>query len=144
MNWKEETVERLSRYSAMANAVKVIPTEVRRLEQEAAALSGATPTFGSSRSDRRGREDQLLSILVRKQELENNHTNAQLWIQFTDRALEQLMPEERDLLVRMYIARDRNINALCSELGLEKTSLYRRRDIALKRLTLAMYGALES
>lgn len=144
MNWKDEVVERLGRYSAMETAVNVIPIELRRLDQEAASLSSALHGSGGMQHDIRSREDLLLSILVRKQELEKNHENASLWIQCMDRALEQLTQEEQNILVHMHIRRDRDVPLLCAELGMEKTSLYRRRDAALKRLTLALYGALES
>ena len=144
MNWREEVVERLGRYTAMQTAVKVIPVELRRLDQEAASLSGGFQGGGGLQTNLRSREDMLLSILVRKQELEKNHDNARLWLQCMDKALEQLNQEEKNILEHMHILRDMDVPLLCAELGMEKTSLYRRRDAALKRLTLALYGALES
>lgn len=144
MNWKEEVVERLGRYAAMETAVQVIPVELQRLEQEASSLSCSLPGGSGSKSSLRGREDMLLSILVRRQELEKNHANASLWLQSMDKALGQLTREEKNILERMHIRRDRDLHKLCAELGVEKTSLYRRRDAALKHLTLALYGALET
>ncbi len=144
MNWKDEVVERLGRYAAMETAVKVIPVELQRLEQEALSLSCGLPGGGGTKTNIRGREDMLLSILVRRQELEKNHTNASLWLQSMDKAMGQLTQEEKHILERMHIRRDRDIPLLCAELGMEKTSLYRRRDAALKHLTLALYGALET
>ena len=35
MNWKQEAVERLRLYSGMKQAVKNLPQELKRLEQEA-------------------------------------------------------------------------------------------------------------
>lgn len=143
MNWKTETLEKLRRYPLMAKAVQIIPMELRRLEQEAAALAGA-PLGEVSGGTRRGREDQLLNILVRKRTLELNRQNAQWWVDFTRQALEQLDPEDRQLLTQLYIETGRSVQQICHDLGLEKTSLYRRRDMALKTLTYAMFGALES
>ena len=144
MNWKEEAVERLGRYAAMKTAVQVIPVELQRLELEAASLSCGLSGGTGKKMNIRGREDMLLSLLVRRQELEKNHANASLWLQSMDKALGQLSQQDQLLLEQMYIRRDRDVTQLCVELGLEKTSLYRRRDTALKHLTLALYGALES
>jgi hypothetical protein len=36
-----------------------------------------------------------------------------------------------------------NIERLCKELGMEASSVYRRRDSALKHFTLAFYGVEE-
>lgn len=143
MNWKTETLEKLRRYPLMAKAVQIIPLELQRLEQEAASLSGA-PIGEVTGGTQRGREDQLLNILVRKQTLELNRRNASWWVDFTRQALETLTPEDRKLLTHLYIDTDGSVQQLCYEMGMEKTSLYRRRDAALRTLTLAMFGTLES
>lgn len=36
------------------------------------------------------------------------------------------------------------MDRLCEELGLEKATVYRRRDAALRHFTLALYGVTES
>lgn len=143
MNWKTETMEKLRRYPLMVKAVQIIPMELRRLEQEAAALAGTSVGQGTGAGDR-GREDKLLNILVRKRTLELNRRNAQWWVDFTRQALEQLAPEDRQLLTHLYMETDRSIQQICYDLGMEKTSLYRRRESALKNLTLIMFGATES
>lgn len=61
-----------------------------------------------------------------------------------DRCMEQLEEEERLLLERIYIVpKIGNLELLCRELGVEKSSVYRRRDKALGRFS-AVYAALSA
>lgn len=69
-----------------------------------------------------------------------------LWLRVMNRALSALTEDEFLVLYRMYIAnRERNsIDRLCDELGLsDRRSVYKRRDRALRRLTIMLYGVTE-
>ena len=69
--------------------------------------------------------------------------NATAWVQIVDRGLSILAKEERQILRRLYIYPEKNgLQRLCDELGMEHSSIYRRRDKALQTFTLALYGAL--
>ena len=53
--------------------------------------------------------------------------------------------DERLVLDRFYIHRSKgNVNRLCEELGVEKPTVYRRRNRALYLFTIALYGAIEN
>ena len=48
------------------------------------------------------------------------------------------------MLLRFYMHPERgNVERLCGELGLEKSAVYDRREKALRRFTLALYGGSE-
>lgn len=145
MNWKAEAMEKLHRYDAMRQAVKNIPEELSRLETDATRIRSArtdgTPVKGGGNK----REDMLLDNLVHRQELQWTLQQAQNWVHMTERALSTLTPEEKLILHRMYILPERGcLDRLCMELGVEQSSIYRRRDKALHRFTLALYGAVEA
>jgi len=145
MNWKAEAMEKLHRYDAMRQAVKNIPEELSRLETDAAKIRSArtdsTPVKGGGNK----REDILLDNLVHRQELQWALQQAQNWVHMTERALCALTPEEKLILHRMYILPERGcVDRLCMELGVEQSSIYRRRDKALHRFTLALYGTVEA
>ena len=36
-----------------------------------------------------------------------------------------------------------NVDRLCEELGIEKAMVYRRKEFALRKFTIALYGAVE-
>ena len=141
MNWKEEATQKLRQYDAMRLAVQNLPEELKRLEQAACAIRSSrtdgTPVKGGTNR----REDTLLSNLVCREELSNALDQAKIWVSTTDRALCALTPEEKLVLHRLYIYPERNaLDRLCRELDLEQSSIYRKRDQALRRFTTALYG----
>ena len=142
MNWKEEVVEKLQKYPIMTSAAAFIPVELKNLEQEARSLQSAQAGRTGTRSIR-GNEDRLMYIMVRQLELENRLDVVEGWLKFMDAAMQKLSAYDQKVLKLMYIQR-LSISQICADLGMERSSLYRYRDTALKNLTLSMYGALES
>ena len=145
MNWKLEAEEKLRRYPAMRQAIRSIPEEIKRLEEQAATLRAVrTDTVSSHGGVSRG-EDRLLNNMAERQELEWALENADRWLKNTERALKTLSREERTVLSRMLIYPEEGAaQRLCMDLGVESSSIYRRRDNALRKFTLALYGSLES
>lgn len=144
MNWKAEAKEKLRRYNAMRLATVNIPEELQRLEVEAqsirSAKTDATPVIGGGNK----REEAMINNILERQELERTLEQAHIWLRSTDRALTALSKEERILLHRMYMYPQKGgLEELSKELGVETSSLYRRRDKALKHFTLALYGIAE-
>ena len=144
MNWKAEAMEKLRRYDAMRLATINIPLEIQRLEIDAQSIRSArtdsTPVSGGGNR----REDAMLNNILQRQELNRTLQQAQIWLQATDRALTALSQEEKLILHRLYIYPEKGgVERLCRELELESSSIYRRRDRALKHFTIAFYGIEE-
>lgn len=142
MNWKQEAKEKLKKYEAMRMAKINIPQEIKRLEGEYTAIRSArtdgTPVHGGSSS----REDALINNITERKELEWALESAKNWVDQVDRAMGTLHPDERNILRRLYIYPEKgSLERLCNELGVEKSSAYRRRDRAIQTFTLALYGA---
>jgi len=145
MNWKAEAMEKLRKYDAMRQATQNIPEEITRLELAARSIRSARTDGTAVKGGGSKREEMLLNNLVHRQELEWTLEQAQCWLTTTDRALSVLSPEEKLVLQRFYIYPERgSVDRLCSELGVEQSSVYRKRDKALHRFTTALYGAVES
>lgn len=142
MNWKEEAIDKLRKLPAMTGALQAIPKELERLELEAKALQAGSGR-GRGRPSLRAQENRLLDNLVRRQELERQQINAETWVGITQQALGRLTKQERRLLDMLYVE-ELDAARVCDVLQMERSSLYRHRDAALKKLTLALYGALES
>ena len=141
MNWKEEAMDRLRKYDAMRQSVKNIPQELQRLELEALQLRSTQTDAPCIKASGNGREDALISNFVHRQELQQAFEQANLWVQTTDRALSSLTPEEKLILHRLYICPQRGaVDRLCGDLGVEQSSVYRKRDKALYRFTISLYG----
>ena len=145
MNWKPEAVEKLRLYEAKKNAIQSIPEEISRLEiameSIRSATSDGTPVAGGGSR----REDMLLSNIVHRGELERSLEEAQKWVALVDAGLEILTKEERLLLDRFYIHPGRGVaERLAEELNLDVKTVYRRKDAALRRFTISLYGGTEN
>lgn len=145
MNWKAEAAEKLQKYDAMRRAVTGIPKELARLEQEYRALSSAMGCGYNGAKNIRQREENMMNNIVSRQELQWSLEQAQRWMEHVNLALGVLTPEEKRILHNFYIApTPGSTERLCVDMGVEKSSLYRRREKALQRFTLALCGATET
>lgn len=145
MNWKYEAIEKLRDYEAKKLALSTLPEEIRRLELDAQRIRSAcgdgTPVKGGGST----REDMMLSNIVHREELERALEMARKWVELVEAGLEILSAEDRLVLERFYMYPERgNVERLCGELGIEKATAYRRRDAALRRFTLSLYGGVET
>lgn len=140
MNWKSEALDRLRKYDAMRKAVQNIPEELKRLELAARRIRSARPD-GAAVKGGSCREDALIDNLVHRQELQNALEQAKLWVGMTERALSVLSGEEKMVLQRMIMFPQRGgVLRLCEDLECEQSSIYRKRDRALHKFTVALYG----
>ncbi len=138
MNWKAEAIDRLSQYQGAKLAEDNLAGEVLRLE-ELLKSPGILRTEPGKTG--RSREDWQLGQMLLLDQTRSRLTQTRQWLRSTEGALEALEPEERLVLQRLFIApRKGAVEALCHELAAERSSIYRRRDQALRRFTLALYG----
>lgn len=145
MNWKNEAIEKLRRYPSMQLASHNLPEEISMLEDAFTSIRSAKMDATPSKGGGNKREEALLNNIVKRQELRDALEHTRKWLNCTDRALRGLTKEERQILQRMFIYPEAgNIQRLCQELGVEQSSVYRKRDKALERFTRALYGATES
>ena len=144
MNWKDEAMEKLRNYDAMRQSLTIIPEELQRLEQEASDLRSVQFDRPVVKSNGNRKETALINNLVQRQELARNFQQAQFLVRNTDLALGVLNPEEKLVLHRLYIYPEKGaLDRLCGELGVEQSSIYRKRDKALHHFTLAYYGVAQ-
>ena len=142
MNWKNEAIDKLKQYGAMKAALVNLPVELERLALDARKIRTSDPGKVVMAGGHSGAEDLLLSNLVHRQELENALQQAGYWVTEVENALDALEPEDRLVLDRLFVyPKGGNVERLCCELGTEKSSVYRRRDHALRMFTVALYGA---
>ena len=140
MNWRGEAVEKLRKYDAMCRSLQNIPLEVKRLEVDARAIRGARTDGTPVKGGGSGREDALINNIAHRQELTWALEQAKYWVDITRRGLETLTPEEKLVLQRFYLTPEQgSVQRLCMELGVEQSSIYRKRDKALRKFALAFY-----
>lgn len=143
--WKYKAIDKLKDYSAQKAALQSLPEEIERLESEAYSIKSATGDGTPVNGGGSGREDRLLSNIVKREEHKAMLHRATLAVGMVDRGLEVLTDEENHMLRVMYITGEKGrVDRLLNELGLaEESSLYKRVNKALQRFTIAMYGATE-
>ncbi len=140
MNWKTEAVERLRQYTGAKCAMETLHQEIRRIETQMCSPGSNSFEAVSSGGGNR-QEDWLLNQIMSRQELQSRLERTRDWVTVTDIALDSLSQEERTVLQRLYIQpKKNNVDRLCEELSIERSSIYRKRDKALEKFTLAMYG----
>lgn len=141
MNLRAQVVERLCNYEIMCVAVKNLQEQIQwlKLHQEGLHAVRTDRVVVQCQSDRA--EERLLEDIEQRRKLEIALENTRRWLQITDRALQTLSKEEQLILRKLYICKTAGaISALCQRLQLEKSSIYRKRDRALDKLVLALYG----
>lgn len=145
MDWKQVAVEKLRQYEAKKHALQAIPDEIARLESAAQSIHSATSDGTPVQGGGSTREDRLLSNIVHRQELEQALQQAQHWVHQVDGALDLLSREEQLILDGFYIRPARgNVERLAGEIGIDVKTVYRRKDLALRRFTTALYGGVET
>ena len=145
MNWKNEAMERLRKYDAMCLAADNNPREIRRLEEEATAIRSARTDGNYIQANGSRREEVLLENMMRRQELHWQLDQTQAWLISMNKAIGVLTPEEKLVLHRFYMYPEKgSVEKLCQEMGLESSSVYRKRDKALRQFTIALYGSAEN
>ncbi len=142
-NWKKEAVDKLRNYDAMCCALKSIPVELRQLDTAKQCLRDAAHAL-LARGGAQSCEEAVEYVLTERKELRRQFKMAQLWMASVEDALDALDVEEVVVLDRFYIHRAPDcVDRLCAELHIEPSTVYRRRDKALRKFTTAMYGRCE-
>lgn len=145
MKWKNEAMEKLRRYDAMRQALRNIPAEISRLKAEATAIRRTDIEMPRVRGNSGYRSEALLNNIAQRQELEWTLKQVRQWLSVADRGLTALPEDERLILQRLYLYPEKGaLERLCTELGMEQSSVYRKRDQALERFTVAIYGFCET
>ncbi len=145
MDWKQIAVEKLRQYEAKQHTLQAIPEEITALEIAMQGIRSATGDGTPVQGGGSTREDWLLSSIVRKQELELALQQAQHWVRQVDGAMALLSREERLILDRFYIHPGRGAaDRLARDIGIDVKTVYRRKDAALRKFTISLYGVTES
>lgn len=144
MDWKQAAIQRLKDYEVRKEAVELLGEQINNLEMQFSSIRSARtdgePVKGGSGNRR---EDMLLSNIVLRDELTANRKVAGREIEITEKGLAALTDEERRILELFYISRPYDhVTRLCQELKVEKSEVYRRKNTALDKFTIACYGVV--
>ena len=145
MNWKKEAVSLLTDYSAKQEAMSSLKERYRMLDAEMKSLRAGQSDKIPLKGDLSRAQDRLINSIAEKEQLKQNYAFVRQQLNWIDRGLSVLEPNERMVLEGFYIsagprAKDDLMDALC----IERSALYELKDRALRKFTMSMYGLLES
>ena len=145
MNWKDVAIEKLKFYEAKKASLRNIPLEIAEIDSSMTSIRSAQPDRIRVNDGNLSYDDKLLNCVIRKEELQRALNRAQLSVEEVTGALQVLSQEEQLILDRFYINPAKgNVERLCVELYTEQSTVYRRKNAALRKFTIALYGCLES
>ncbi|MBQ8004664.1 MAG: hypothetical protein IJ299_06200 [Oscillospiraceae bacterium] len=134
MDWKICAVDDLRRY-------RLIKAGLLNSEDRLSALSAFIKSRRAAKKPQGRRDAELADAVLESKLLHRNIAVAQSTVNFIERGLAQLTEPERAVLDMFYICDGKkSAYTISKELGYSTRSLYRERDRALEKFTLAMYG----
>lgn len=143
-NWRTDAIEKLKDYEINKVGICNLTEQIQQLMENYTAIRSATtdgtPVQGGTSNKR---EEMLINNISLRCELEKKLDETKLSVEVVERSLEVLTETERKILHRFFIHRTKGyVERLCDELYVSKTELYRQKDEALKRFTMACYGVV--
>ena len=137
--WKLLAIEELETYPAKKEAMTTIPERLRELES--AFVSIGSPSADKVAVQGGGGNDKALNNIVMRDEYERRLEEAARIVARVERGLAILGDDENEILSRCYIHPERGaVERIANARGLDKSTVYRLRDDALRKFTIAMYG----
>ena len=143
MDWKNEAVNDLKNYNLRKRAIESLRDRIRLLEEQIKAV--ASPKVGERVMGGAKKPDEgWLNNITERERLSQSLYIAESMVELTERGLSTLEERERRVLEGFYVTPETDhVFKLCTELFLEKSTLYRLKNEALRKFTLAQYGTVE-
>lgn len=145
MRWDKEVENKLREYPERVEALESIKERLEYLRECRYSLK---PGFSDSEPVQGGgskQEDIMLSRIMEQAELEKNLHNTLHEIRWLEKGLDGLSSEEREIISQMYFEKGKiNIDRFSESLGLSTATIYRERNRIIRKLTLRLYGRIES
>lgn len=144
MNWCVISVNRLRDYENRKRAVEIIPEQIKSLEYQFTGIKSAVSDGTPVQEETNRREENLIYNISKREELAYNLDIAKREVQLTEKGLAALTDDEQRILYLFFISRPKDyIQRLSDEMFLSKSEVYRKKDDALRKFTIAMYGVTD-
>ena len=145
MDWKSEAIDKLKQYEAKRESLEIIPKQIAEIDATMTSIRSVRIDGVPVKGGGNGREDLMLNCIARKDELRWSLERVQNWMEIVDRGLSVLGSDDRLVLDRFYIHPEKYAaDRLAGDLGIDVKTVYARKDKALRKFTVALYGCGES
>ena len=144
MKYTDWLIPELKNLQAKKEALNNIPERIKTLEMSFTAIKATCTDAVHVQGGTNQREEMLLSNIAEREKLKNNLEVTQREVDLMEEALKTLSNDERLVIERFYVHRERYfVDTLSEELQLEKSQIYRIKDSALINLARKLYGQVE-
>lgn len=147
MNYiKDWLIPDLRNLEAKRSALTHIAEEIKTLKLEETAIKATDyDRINVSGGGENRQEDKMISALAKRQELEQNLLITQREVDEMDSLLAELSKDERLILDRMFIHRERNAaESLAVTLNYEVRRIYQKKDDALRNMARRRFGQIKT
>jgi len=141
---QQATLNALGDYKNMAAIIEITPTEIKNIKDDMSSPRSSNYDGMPHTRDPQSGENILCSVIDKSDVLRNRYQQAVEFMSWFNPAWLELNDEERLILEEFYMREGSKTNALeniCELLHIERAQIYRRKDKALNRLTIFLYGA---
>ena len=144
MNWKQVAIEDLKKYKAREESLRNIAERIKALKEKSVAIKSSSTSAAPIKGGGNRVEGRLLDNIVERERLKHTYKATKHLVEITERGLLHLKDDERFVLDAFYISgQEKHIERCMEELHLEQSQIYRIKDRALYRFTIAMYGIVD-
>lgn len=141
MNYRKWLIEELQNLERERFAIGQLTEELETVSSEMAAIKATSYDKMPTGSGENKQEEKLLTAVAKKAELSANLDATRRHVADMDRLIAALPDDERRIIDRMYVHRERNAaEELADELGYETSHIYRLKNAALQHLCQLRYG----
>lgn len=143
MRWTDSAIHDLRSYNSYKRSIENLKERLVTLDMKMGAvrtsqMSQIPPNHGNGG---RSGEDALIDAIVEKENIKLSLEIEERKFALIERGLSALTDEAKYVLTMFFVARPKNhVEIMCRKLHIEKATLYRLKDSALRQFTLEEYG----
>ena len=139
--WKKQAMNELEMLEPRKQALINIPDQIRELEEKLVTIRGQTSDSVCVSGSGGRRDDAYLNNIVAREQLQANLEEARRAVRRVSGAMGVLTPEEKEILERFYVTPEKSVSLnIAAEKCVDRKTVYRWKDVALAKFTIAMYG----
>ena len=141
---EQAAIEDLKKHRAREESLRNIAERIKALKEKSVAIKSSSTSAAPIKGGGNRVEDRLLDNIVERERLRHTYRATKHLVEIVERGLSNLEEDERFILDAFYISRQKKHIERCTErLHLEQAQVYRMKDKALYKFTIAMYGLID-
>ena len=144
VNWEQVAIEDLKNHKGRMESLENIMGKIKVLQAKSISINSSSTSTAPIKGGGNRVEDKLLNNIVERERLKATYKATKYLVEITERGLSNLNEDERFVLDAFYIEKPkRHIEKCMERLCVEQSQVYRIKDRALYKFTIAMYGILD-